>query len=241
MLQWLPNGTGWLVGGYMIDRETGRVLLVAKTPFAADVKPRLVDDRRLAGMFGDDSTRVRFVTVPWQKLRRAAQAMAANEPAHIAPGVPVSVDVRLAGTRGGVDETYRLVAGALVKRLARDGVPVADGQGTVVRLRFTEAAGEALAIYERQTRFDFRGRDTGRTATDAKGDAVVELFVPGSDEPVWRAAVKAFSAGSYDGAITDATVRASMLSNLASQLGDLDLPYFIPKAADLAALPAVVE
>jgi len=32
-----------------------------------------------------------------------------------------------------------------------------------------------------------------------------------------------------------------MLDILARQLGNLDLPYFLPKSEDIMALPAVVE
>ena len=49
------------------------------------------------------------------------------------------------------------------------------------------------------------------------------------------------SARSFREEITDATVRKSMLEHLAKQLSGLDMPYFIPKAKETVALPAVVE
>lgn len=241
--QWLPGGIGWVVDGAIVDRVTGATVLTTRRPFGNHQAAVLVDDVRLAGIFASDrdEDRLRFAPVPWEKLRRAMKAMGEREPAHIAPGVAVSVDVQLAGGRGGGGDAAKLITEALTRRLARDGVPVAAGRPTVVKVRLKEAAGETLPIFERRTRFDFRGTDTGRTATEVKGEAVVELFVGGEPRPVWRVGLSAFSGRSFDQDITDATIRASMLEHLTGQLEDLDLPYFVPKAADVTALPATIE
>lgn len=242
--QWLPGGAGWVIDGNIVDRVTGATVLVTKRPFGNDRVAVLADENRLAGVFASDRNedRLRFVPVPWDKLRRSLKAMTDREPAHIAPGLAVSVDVQLAGRNGaGGGDAGKLITEALTKRLARDGVPVAAGRPTVLKVRLAEAAGETLPIFERRTRFDFRGSDTGRTATEARGEAVVELFVGGEPRPVWRVGLSAASGRSFEQEITDATIRASMLDHLTAQLGKLDLPYFIPKAAEVTALPAVVE
>jgi hypothetical protein len=98
-----------------------------------------------------------------------------------------------------------------------------------------------LAIYARQSRFDFRGTDTGRKATEAKGEASVELFGSGSTSPLWREMLHSSNARSFDKEITDATVRQSMLDQLSQQLNRLNLPYFMPESEKFVPLPVVVD
>ena len=70
---------------------------------------------------------------------------------------------------------------------------------------------------------------------------MVELVVPGQDEPVWRDTLSAGSDSSYDGDINELVVRDSMVENLANRMDDLNFPYFIPKSDDLLALPVVLQ
>ena len=149
--------------------------------------------------------------------------------------------MELAGLRGDEAETRRMLIDALTRRLARDGIPVGERKNTVLRLKLAEAAGDTLPVFERQSPFDFRGADTGKKATEAKGAAVLELVVKGEDKPLWRGHLNAMSARSFQEEITDATVRKSMIEHLTRQLSGLDMPYFIPKSKETVALPAVVE
>ncbi len=103
------------------------------------------------------------------------------------------------------------------------------------------SAGVRLTIFERQSPFDFKGKDTGKKAPKAKGAAILELTVKGEAKPLWRGHLTAMSARSFKEEITDATVRKSMREHLAKQLSGTDMPYFIPKSKDTVALPAVVE
>src|SRR5207248_3962927 len=117
---------------------------------------------------------VRAVTIPWDKLTASLKQMAEKTSAYIAPYQSVSLDVSVTG--GDVAGTQRLLTEVLTQRLARNGVSVANGQPTVLRFRISEEAGATLPIYERQSPFDLRGRDTGKTATESKGAATLELI-----------------------------------------------------------------
>jgi len=134
-----------------------------------------------------------------------------------------------------------MIGTSLTQRLARDGIRAEKECPTYFRLKFAEEAGDELPIYERQSRWDFRGQDTGQTATEAKGSLIVELIVPGRDKPIWRETLSALSSRSYDGDINDATVRKSMLESLGRQISLLSFPYYIPESEDLPALPLVIE
>jgi hypothetical protein len=240
-LEWSADSKYWLVNGYLFDRESKKLLLSIRTPFAADVMPHLLDKDRVAGTFGEDSSVVRAVTIPWEKLAAALKQMNDKTPAYIAPYQAVSLDVSLAGARGDAEDTRRFLVDALTQRLARNGVSIANGQSTGLRLRVSEEAGATLPIYERQSPFDFRGKETGRSATESKGAATLELIAAGEPTPLWRAALTASSARSFTEEINDATVRKSMFEHLIRQLNGMDIPYFIPKSRDIVALPAVIE
>jgi hypothetical protein len=240
-LEWQLDGSGWLVNGYLFDRASKRVTLSIRTPFASEVLPHILDKDHVIGVFGDDQSRLQTFTIPWDKLNAALKQLAAKAPSYIAPGEAISLEMQLAGLRGDEAETRRILTDALIKRLARDGIPVAEGRPTVLRLKLSEEAGDTLPIFERQTPFDFKGKDTGKKATEAKGAAILELVAKGEEKPLWRGRITAMSARSFREEITDAAVRKSMLEHLSRQLSGIDMPYFIPKSQDIVALPAVVE
>ena len=240
-LEWLPDGSGWLVNGYLFDRETKRVLLSVRVPFASNVLPHLADDKRLIGKLGGDENVLQAAPIPWAKLRAALAAVDAKADAYLAPGRPVALDLQLEGLRGDAAETRTLLEQALAKRLARDGIPVAAQAPTVLRLRLSEQAGDALPIYQRQSPFDFKGSDTGKKATEAKGAAVLELWAQGETAPLWRGSLNATSSRSFSEEINDATVRKSMLEGMGARFDGVDLPYFLPKDKGTIALPVVID
>jgi WD40 repeat protein len=240
-LEWQPDASGWLVNGYLFDRASKRVTLSIRVPFAADIMPHLLEKGRVIGVFGDDKGKLQSFTIPNEKLAASLKVMAAKGASHLAPGKAVSLELQLTGLRGDEDETRKLLTEALTRRLARDGIPVAAGQSTVLRLRLSEEAGDKLPIFEQQSPFDWRGTATGKKATEAKGAAVLEIVAMNEEKPLWRGHLSAMSARSFREEITDATVRKSMLEHLTKQLSGMDMPYFIPKAKDTVALPAIVE
>ncbi|HEX4611950.1 MAG TPA: WD40 repeat domain-containing protein [Urbifossiella sp.] len=240
-LEWLPDGSGWLVNGYLFDRATKRVLLSVRVPFASSVLPHLADQNRLIGRLGGEENALQAAPIPWGKLQAALKAAEDKADAYLAPGQPVALDLQLNGLRGDANETRTLLGQALTKRLARDGIPVAAQAPTVVRMKLSEQAGDALPIRERQSPFDFQGRDTGRKATEAKGSVVLELWAQGESAPLWRGSLTAGSSRSFSEEINDATVRKSMLENLGRQLDSLEVPYFMPRDKDTLALPAVID
>jgi hypothetical protein len=240
-LEWQADGGGWLVNGYLFNRASKRVTLSIRVPFATDILPHLLDDDRVIGVFGDHADRLQTFTIPREKLSAALKQLAAKAPSYLAPGEAVSLELELAGLRGDEAETRKVLTDALTRRLARDGIPIGANKTTVLRLKLSEEAGDTLPIFERQSAFDFKGRETGKKATEAKGAAVLELVVKGEDKPLWRGRLTAMSARSFTEEITDAAVRKSMLEHLSRQLSGMDMPYFIPKSKDILALPAVVE
>jgi hypothetical protein len=179
--------------------------------------------------------------IPWEGIRASLAKLEEDVPALLSPAQPVSIVFELGPLRGDQNKTIQELGIAFEERLGRDGLKVEKGQTTFFRVRFSEKAGDSVAIFERQSPFDWRGRDTGRRVNEAEGDLVVELVVPGKDEPVWRDSLSASSDSSYRGEINDSTVRDSMIENLANRLDDLNFPYFIPESEDLLALPVILQ
>lgn len=240
-LEWLPDGSGWLVNGNLVDRASRRVVVSIRVPFATDVLPHVLDKNRVIGVFGEERERLQTITVPWEKIHASLKLMNQKGAAYLSPGEAVTLQLDLTALRGDEAETRKILTDALTRRLARDGIGVAAGRPTILRLRLSEQAGETLPVYERQSPFDRRGADTGRRATEAKGAAVLELWAQGEPRPLWRGNLTASSSRSFREEITDETMRKSMLEHLSGQLSGMDMPYFIPKAKDVVALPAVVE
>lgn len=235
-LEWLPDGSGLLLNGYLIERKSRRILLGIRTPSGSYVNPHLLDGNRIAGTFGGSGEHLNSVTIPWSDIDASLAALDAAAPALLTPAEPVSLEVEAP------DEAVRkLVVDALVQRLARDGLTVRPGQPARLRVRISEQAGDSLPIYERQSRYDLRGRDTGRTATEVHGAAVLEWTRQGHAEPLWRGHLTAASGRSFTEEISDLTIRQSMLEEIRRQLSGMDIPWFIPDSPDLLALPAVIE
>ncbi len=238
-VQWLPDRSGWVVSGSVIDRETKRIVLGVRQQFGSDMHVYALDKNRLLGAFPHNPDELEVMEIPWDQIRTSLKLLEEGAPALLSPAQPVSAHVKLTGLRGDQSETTRIIGEALEKRLARDGLRIAPDQKTYFQLRFSEEAGDQLPIYERQSPFDFRGRDTGRTATEAKGALIVELI--SGQEVLWRDALTATSSTSFSEAINDASVRKSMLQTLSFQIAELNFPYFIPTSKDNVALPVVIE
>lgn len=240
-LQWLPDGKSWLVAGNLIDRELGIVLLAFKHTGTARVKFYVHDQNWIIARLSNKPTELTKVSIPWEDINRSRDAIVQKVPAYLAPYSKVDVRVKIDTIRGPADSAHQTIVDGLSKRLARDGIQVQNGASNYFVLRFSEEKGESLPIYERQSRFDRRGTDTGRTAIEARGALIVEFYGEGLANPLWRAALRAQSARNFREAINDASIRKSMLSHLKHELEIMKLPYFIPKDDKLLALPIIIE
>jgi hypothetical protein len=241
-LQWLPDKSGWLVSGHIVDRETKRAVVGIRKGFGQDMRAWLYDNNHLIGAFPNNPEELQSYEIPWKEIRESIALMADSKSAILGPSQPVSINIEFGGNLAGdATQTASEIAQALGQRLQRDGIKVANGQKTKFQLRFSENAGDTLPIYERQSPFDFRGHDTGRTVTERKGGLVIELTADGEDAPLWRETLDATSARSFREDINDASVRKSMLESLTRQIRELYLPYFIPKDEKQLALPVVFQ
>jgi hypothetical protein len=212
-----------------------------RKPFGENVLVCLLDRDRLLGAFPHNPGELIAIQIPWERINASLKAMSDGTEAYLTPSAPVSINIQLGALRGDQQATARSIGDALVARLGRDGIKVEPGNSTTFLVKFAETAGDQVPIYQRQSPFDRRGHDTGRRATEAKGSLVVELRAEGAARPLWRDTVKAANSTSFYNDVNDTTVRQSMLDNLAREIAELSIPYFIPKSEELLALPVVIE
>ncbi len=240
-LQWFPDRSAWLIENEIFERESGRIVLSVRGSFGSDTRLYVYDDKHLLGAFPHSPDQLEVMEIPWDAIRKSLAHLKEGGGAWIGPGGSVRIELNIGEARGNSQTTAQVIQASLTARLARDGIQVSPAAETVFRMKFAESAGDQLPIFERQSPFDFRGRDTGRTMTEATGSLMVELHVPGQDGPIWRDSLGAMSSRSFHEEITDETVRNSMLETLGRQVADLNFPYFIPKSPELLALPVVID
>jgi len=236
---WLPDGSGWIVSGHVLDRATRRIVFAVRPKFGDDPLFFPLDRNRLVGALPQEPKTLQVIEIPWDRINASLKLLDERAPALLAPYEPVSVELQLAGLRGDQRETEEMLADALSKRLQAEGLQVAAGRSTAFRLRFSEQAGDSMPIFERQSPLDFRGRATGQSVKEVEGSLVVELVADG--EILWRDSIRASSSRSLREEINDATVRQSMLENLARQMNRLNFPYFVSASRDHLALPVTIE
>lgn len=241
-LQWLPDKTGWLVSGHIVDRESKRPVVGIRKAFGQDLRVWLYDTDHLIGAFPHNPNELGSYAIPWKDIRESIAMMSDANAALMGPTQSVSINIDFGGQLAGdATQTATEIAEALGQRLLQDGIKVANGQKTKFHLKFSEQAGDTLPIYNRQSPFDFRGTDTGRTATERKGSLIVELASEGQEALLWRETLAATSARSFREDINDVNIRKTMLEGLTRQIRELYLPYFIPKDEQRLALPVVFQ
>ena len=240
--QWLPDGSGWLIAGSLLDRQSQRIVMSIEEEFARDLSVFVKDENHLIGRFSDNSTVLRSAKIPWDDIRKSLAAIESDDENYLSPSKPVSIKFEFEKLRGDSQSAIDLLTKALTERLSKDGFKVIEGADTYFLLRFSEAAGDTLPIYESQfPGLMFGGRDTGRKATEAKGQLIIELFTPHSNKPLYRESVKGQSSRTFSEEINDQSIRTSMLRSLRFQLDNLNIPYFIPKDKSMKGLPLIIR
>ena len=240
-LIWLPDGTGWILDGNLIDRKTKRVVAAIRKTYTPELQLHLVDLNTLLATAGERTESLTARPIPWKEIRQSLAKLEERADAYISPNHPVTVALDMQNVRSGPEQVQQLIYDSVIKRLARDNIQVKPDQGTMLVLRYAEKAGDLVAVYSRQSIWDFRGTDTGRRVTESEGTIVAELLADDGKTLLWRDSIKAWNSRSFTTDVNDETVRQSMLENLARRLDELSIPYFLPKSEQDIALPVILD
>jgi WD40 repeat protein len=239
-IEWLGE-KGWcLFGGTIIDRGTRRVVwnLGVSTVFSLTPR-RTLPGGWIVATGPYSNTRLRFVPIPWDKIQASLKALASDGAAPLKPGSSVSLDLTIEKLRFGTEaDTKTKLAGIFQERFKADGISVADNQPLVLKIAYSESAGETLT--ERQGVF---GPSTGRTVQATKVNVKMVLAARAGGQVVWQQdlAHNPHAVSIMGKEATDASVRDAILQQLLYQLSFSPIPYFVPQDKSLSNLPGVTE
>lgn len=248
-LEWLPDGRGYLLYGHeLVDRRSGRLVwFVLNAPDDFSPLPRCVlsADRLLVATsqgFGR-ALPMQVLKLPWAAIEASLKAMSGKEAAIVRPGQAVSLQVEVGAVRGGTPEQTKAdLVKLFTERLAADGVGVAEGQTTVLKLKYEETTGTVLneVVGGRPGPLG-GGVATGRTVQGTRGICHLEYTGPGG-EAFWAnvldldlktvASIKQPS---------EAAARDATFAVLTRQLRQQPIPYFVPKDLKLVPLPGSTQ
>ena len=227
-VEWLDD-KGWcLFGGTIIDRATRRAVWNLVLPITDSLTPRrTLPTGWIAATGPYASKRMKFTPIPWDKIQAGLAALAGDEAAPLKPGQAVSLDLTADQLRfGTATDTTTKLAEIFQERFHGDGITVADNQPIVLKVTYSESAGETLV--ERQ---GFVGPATGRTVQATKVDVKMVLAASASGTVVWQHDLTynphAVTVMGKDA--TDANVHDAILRQLLYQLSFAPIPYFVPK------------
>lgn len=242
-LEWFPDQDAVMMGGNIMDLKSGKVVWAASAGFASKNEFFIHDQNTLVGRLNSSRTKLQRIIVPWERIKQGLAAIEKQVPAHIAPYQPVDIKIEFGKTRGAAVAAENAIRKGLAQRLSSAGLEYEVGSKHYFRLRLSEAAGETLPIHEQTSRFSFRnrGRDTGRKATLAKGELIIEYFTEGDRKPMWHQVIEAESGTSYSTEINQTTIRENMLRRLQREISELKFPYFIPVDESIPSLPIIAN
>ncbi len=242
VLQWLPEGAGWLLNGHVLyHRPSKRVVWILRTrhPFVHTVG--LLDrDHVLAPYREGETESLVSVPIPWSQLDPALKDLQKPDPAPLRPGQAVTVQVDVSSLRlGNPQQVEADLRQVLTDRLARDGIRVADGQPTVVYGKYQEVAGATLKVYEWGMMRP--QRDTGRTAEETKMALEVGIRGGADKGTLWRTYLSQGAGLIVSGQGTTLDVHRDTFERLKGAIKGVPFPYFIPADARTARLPLVSQ
>lgn len=239
-VQWLPDGSGWLLGGHVLyHRAARRIVWLFRTRLGVeDIEAVLDRGRLLAPVREGEQEGFLDVPVPWADIEAGLQAL--DRPAPLRPGQPVSVQVdvgrlQLADSAGIQKDLHAL----LVERLAAEGIPVAEDQSTVVYARYSEAPGGTVRILD----FSRSPRPAGAPTTARETKLALEVGVRTRDRaaPLWRTYLSQGAGLIVSGQGTTADVHRDAVESLKRTLSSLALPYYVPAEGQGKPLPLVSQ
>lgn len=238
-VQWSPDGQGWLLhGNHYFDRKLASIGWSMTSPPAHNYHHVWLDSQRIAASQGDFQNRqLVAVAVPRETIAAAVKAMESGEKAHLRPGSRLSIEVEVGETRFSDRNTVAAaLQEVLTKRFAEGGISVESGQSSVLRVKYSENAGEELRVMEGG--LGPRARDTGQRVQETVAVFEAKLTVPGAKEPIWETTIRRGNPRIVRSeTVGDADVRNATFKMLDYILSSTPMPFFIPADPKAPSLP----
>lgn len=153
-LQWVPDGSGWLIGGSsLVDRNTSQI--VWRFIGHRGGYPQLIAlDHLLVTAGKGESAVVQASRIPWKEIDRLLEAVKTGADALVGKGAPISVEIVVDQVRlADKEQVATAIRKSLVERLEALGLIVKDDAPCVCRVNYSESEGPELTI-EKRSLFD---------------------------------------------------------------------------------------
>ena len=149
-IQWLPDGSGWLLNSmYLLDRQTGSILW-RLVPFRRANPPTIVLSGDKVLTFSKDGNSLIPLKIPRQQIAQAASELNSDKPAALRPGMKVRLQVHVGSVRyGSPQEMADDLRALFERRLSRNGLVVAEDGPLLLEVRYGEKAGAHTTVVER--------------------------------------------------------------------------------------------
>lgn len=218
-LSWLPNKQGWIVDGRVIDRDTKKITVEFKMPPNENDEIAVLDSYFLLGRFGKEAEAITMIGLPWEEIDRSLEAMNMTENAILGPGVQLSLYVYMRGQRSeSIDQARAAVGDAIVSRMKEDKMLYGADQEVYFRFNAEPASPE-----------------------HQYGQLKLDLLMKGSDDPIWSYAFNSFNSTGFLKGLNDGEISKASSAQVAREISQTQIPYFLPRTSDFLPLPFVVQ
>ena len=240
-VEWMGDRAWCLFGGTVIDRPTKQVVWNLDLPITSRLTPR----KTLAGGWVMKSgphrkERLVFMPSPDKEIQASLKAMASTSPAHLRPGMSISLDIKVGQLRSGTaQDTSKRLTDIFTTRFEGDKISIADGQPTVLKVEYSESAGRML-----QERKGIGAEATGQTVQSTQVLIKLNLTSRDGGSSFFEHTIDYNPHGvsiTQAGGVNEATVRDSVFRQLLFALSEAPIPYFVPQESTLSKLPGVTK
>ncbi len=230
-LEWIPGDTGWCISGScIVDAESGKaVWFIDSTAQNGSQRRRPAPDGLLVPAGSLIDRQLTLIPVPWSSIRSSIAAADNDTSAQLRKGSSVSVQVEVGAlSHGDATQTAAALKESLTKRLAADGLTVADGSAITVYAHYSEKAGHMAQNMLNRTQQVQTTNSMIKLEWRGSGGAPLRTLDLTVNPSLVR--VKEFSAAAYRDAVFEKAIK---------QIDSCQFPYYIPSESDQPSLPGL--
>ena len=246
----LPDKSGWLVHGHQLfDRATKMVVWeLHSAPHYNHPVVVLDADHVIVSGGSPNNGQVAAIKIPRDELAKATKAIADKVDCVIGPYSPISIvyevgEPRFASRQDVTNQLHTTLTG----RLTKLGISVAENQPVILKVVYTEVAGQTIEYTEGRGFGPPIPRPPGfpRSPFDKPGTKVVEtkhvysivLERKGDARLLWAANITQEAPDNLKGDTTEVNVRNTSFEAVKLRIGGFVLPRFIPVDPAIPSLP----
>lgn len=244
-LSYLPDKSGFLVNGQQVfDRASKMVVWELKQAQSYNHPASVLDtDHVIVSGGGNNNGQIAAIKIPREELAKATKAIADKVDAVLAPGAPISIAYEVGEPRFAArqDVTNQLHT-ILTARLSKSGIVVADNQPIMLKVIYTEVAGETSEYFEGRgfgppSPFGRRSGQPGTKVVETKHTLSAALTRKDDPRIWWSVNFVQDAPQSLAGDATEVNVRNGSFEQVKNRLSYLELPRFVPVDSSIPSLP----